>query len=598
MAAKRFAALFALFATAAARTNGLRGEAPASAFLGPLGRVDAGEVRASLQEALDSVLSGIANNHTERLTDIQTKLWPTYQALPKASEGRLGPRSVRHLLKSFFNKEHGWTLLGFDSTEDMAEVRQTENKTGILQAKVPALMESILEAREHGRGLTLSEVAALATALEHLIFDESVKLLTRSLELNTFSTSDKLHKTELIEVLISYLALFATVNKTVATTLTPERHISWKEKMFSHGKFRPERSFASDSIQNFEFARKGAVSPFTPPSYSFETSAKIVDRMAADYGRWQDESCKLMRDAFDSKDPDGSGRVSLSDFYSIKTPGFALTESKEQLRKLGMLDESLPDHPTVRTANYVLSSANCGEFSNYYHVCCMSGCSIIMSQLEAEFQAPSVALERLLKALRNISTTSDEDFHIATSPLLGFAGPALQQRLSLIAQRHGGEVPLHGRLFETWLHFAFPSDCPLPVKAEELESAPNTVEVMKEVAPQEWASDMDIYLPADEKQWSDADALQPLMEDLHPPASKSWREIDAMLPLLSGLREVPAAGVLRSAAQLLAMAGACLAFLRISLDHLEVLMGTIRAKRGGGTGRLKKDDDFLLPMRF
>jgi len=531
-----------------------------------------------LQEALDSVLSGISKNHTERLSDVQTRLWPTYQALPKASEGRLGPRAVRYLLKSFFNKEHGWTLLGFDSTEEMAEVKQTENKTGILQAKVPALMESILEAREHGRGLTLAEVAALATALEHLIFDESVKLLTRSLELNGFSTEDQLQTNELTEVLISYLALFATVNKTAATSLTAERHISWKEKMFSKGKFRPERNFASDSIQNFDFARVDAVSPFSPPSYSFETSAKIVDRMAAGYGRWQDESCKLMRDAFDEKDPKGSGRVSLEDFYSIKTPGFALSESKEQLRKHGMLDESVRERPTVRTANYVLSSANCGEFSNYYHVCCMSGCSVIMNQLEAEFQAPSVVPERLLKALHNISTTADEDFHIATSPLLGSAGPALQQRLSLIAQRHGGEVPLHGRLFETWLHFAFPSDCPLPVKPEDPESLPNAVEVMREVAPKEWASEMDIHLPADETQWSDADELLPLLEDV-PPAAAPW-------------------SALRSALRLLAMVGACVAFLRITLEQLEVLMGGIRAKQGGGTGRLKKNDDFVLPMTF
>jgi len=38
----------------------------------------------------------------------------------------------------------------------------------------------------------------------------------------------------------------------------------------------------------------------------------------------------------------------------------------------------------------------------------------------------------------------------------------LPQKLHAIASRHGGEVPLHGRLFAQWLHFAFPHECPYP----------------------------------------------------------------------------------------------------------------------------------------
>lgn len=565
MAATLFVALCAvMLAPAAGRTNGLRGEAP-------LGRVDAGEVRASLQEALSSVLSGISKNHTERLSEIQRKLMPTYQALPKASEDRLGPRSVRYLLKSFFSKEHGWTLLGFDSVEETSEVEQS---AGILQAKVPALMESIMEAREHGRGLTLSEVAALATALEHLIFDESVKLLARALELNGYSASDSLAAFELNEVLVSYLALFATVNKSAASSLTVLQHVNWKKQMMSKGKFLLEKSFAWDTIQNHDFARFGKVSPFAAPSYPFETSARVVDLMAADYGRWQDESCKLMRDAFDAHDPYGTGRVSLIDFYSIQTPGFALSESRNQLRELGMLDESAPGRPAVRTANYILSSANCGEYSNYYHVCCMSGCGSIMNQLEAEFQAPTVAPESLLRFLYNISSTADEDFHIATSPLLGISGATLSTRLDQIARRHGGKVPLHGRLFETWLHFAFPSECPLPLKAPAAKDL--SVEAMRRVAPDGWVLDIDTHLPTDEAQWADADELLPLLEDVSSPSPTSS---------------------IRSFMRIVAMAGACVAWFCISLQDFQSKASSIwRSQKR--FSKVKQDDDCALPLRF
>merc|ERR550532_2306331 len=35
-------------------------------------------------------------------------------------------------------------------------------------------------------------------------------------------------------------------------------------------------------------------------------------------------------------------------------------------------------------------------------------------------------------------------------------------RLDNIAVRHGGRVPLHGRLFMQWLHHAYPHECPYP----------------------------------------------------------------------------------------------------------------------------------------
>lgn len=44
---------------------------------------------------------------------------------------------------------------------------------------------------------------------------------------------------------------------------------------------------------------------------------------------------------------------------------------------------------------------------------------------------------------------------------------AMAERLQQIADQNGGEVPLHGRLFSEWLHFAFPNECPYPHMVEE-----------------------------------------------------------------------------------------------------------------------------------
>jgi len=41
---------------------------------------------------------------------------------------------------------------------------------------------------------------------------------------------------------------------------------------------------------------------------------------------------------------------------------------------------------------------------------------------------------------------------------------ALTEQLEQIAKAQGGMVPVHGRLFAQWLHYAFPRECPFPHK--------------------------------------------------------------------------------------------------------------------------------------
>merc|ERR1719237_1253156 len=43
----------------------------------------------------------------------------------------------------------------------------------------------------------------------------------------------------------------------------------------------------------------------------------------------------------------------------------------------------------------------------------------------------------------------------------------------MIAQQHGGHVPLHGRLFAQWMNHAFPNECPQP-RAPGVAEAPMT----------------------------------------------------------------------------------------------------------------------------
>merc|ERR1719207_111976 len=48
-------------------------------------------------------------------------------------------------------------------------------------------------------------------------------------------------------------------------------------------------------------------------------------------------------------------------------------------------------------------------------------------------------------------------------------GPLLAQ-LHRIAKAHKGKIPLHGRLFRQWMHYAFPQECPFAHRAGSVQA--------------------------------------------------------------------------------------------------------------------------------
>merc|ERR1719189_495257 len=57
----------------------------------------------------------------------------------------------------------------------------------------------------------------------------------------------------------------------------------------------------------------------------------------------------------------------------------------------------------------------------------------------------------------------------------GLTAP-LRRRLDDIADRHGGRIPIHGRLFAQWMHHAFPNECPYPHTSGSLAAPLSPVE--------------------------------------------------------------------------------------------------------------------------
>lgn len=512
------------------------------------------EVRERLQEALGNI------DLQSELNRVESLIGSTFESMPRSAAGRLGPHAIHHIMHSYFSQQYGWNLF---STADFTIKNRSGTGAQMLQAKIPILMEAVLEAREHGRGLTLSEVAAIVTAVEHLIFDESVNLLQYAYKLNGLDPSSDLNADAAKEVLISYTAVFRLRRNGTLPFYNPALHMKWKS--ICPRCTQKHAMFVEDSLLNFDFDHSDNRSPFATKAYTFEALAVIVDRMSRQYGYYFADTCKNLRVALEESDVNGTGRLSLEEFRSMKQVGeYSLEESDDELREIGALDESIPGKPLVRITNYVLSDTNCDTPSEYYNVCCFNTCRVIMQQLERAFKAPTVLPEPLLAAVSNISEMADKDMGIAALPFSGASLVRMQQSLEAISQQHDGKVPLHGRSFATWLHFAFPRDCPFPKQPTVTHV---TVEALKKAAPQEWASDMEYVMPAKNASWAQEDDVPILMD----------------MEILNAYSASP----LRTVLRFVAILGAALAFWNIGFDYIKAMVSAVRSD----VGRSKKEDN-------
>eukprot|EP00427_Karlodinium_veneficum_P018975 CAMPEP_0169132964 /NCGR_PEP_ID=MMETSP1015-20121227/39058_1 /TAXON_ID=342587 /ORGANISM="Karlodinium micrum, Strain CCMP2283" /LENGTH=547 /DNA_ID=CAMNT_0009197321 /DNA_START=50 /DNA_END=1693 /DNA_ORIENTATION=- len=404
-----------------------------------LRQVSLREIEVDLQGTLADLFRGSANN---RLSNIERKTWQSFQALPKNELGRLAPLAVRYIVHAYFTQEHGWLITGLEPHGMQLNASEMHD-VSILQDKAPLLVETILEARQADHGLAFNDIVAMIAVLEQLMFDESVTLLHAAYTLNGASIQDQITEGMLHQILQSYLILFGQGSKA-------NLHDAKQHKLVVESRRRPElEEFESDVVLNYEFANRHRTNPFIPRRYSFQIASEILEILAQQYGKWQNTECRDMKAHLVELDPEGLGRVPLGLFYAQPQGSiYHFSESADYLRNIGALDETSTDAPMVIIANYVSGPSNCIASSSYYSVCCLSECDAIFGELEKRIAAPAALAQRVLALVSNMSEK--------TLP------SGLSEKLDSIAAQHGGQVPLYGRLFAQWLHFAFPRECPYP----------------------------------------------------------------------------------------------------------------------------------------
>lgn len=471
------------------------------------------EIEANLRASFEAVLGGGDDPVAQRLANIEASMWQTYQALPKNAAGRLAPRAVRHIVHNYFAKEHGWIINGLEPDAMQMNVSEL-HELNILEDKAPAFVEGLLEARRSGHGLSLSDVVVMVGALERLIFDESISLLQSAYAFNEQRISGQVDEESLHEVLTSYLLVFEMGAK--CNTSDTRKHQKIKAKMAAgSATWSTMVDFAQDAVTNFNSRSQSQQNPLGARRlYSFKDASSIVEDLAQGYGKWQNTECRQMKDHLMKLDQEGSGRVTLDAFYSQPDSAeYQFTESVQYLRQIGALDEPVGGIPKVRIANYVAGPSNCIASSTYYSVCCLSECEVLRNELEGKIQAPVASSAALLSVVSNLSSSSV----MAPREL----PVALHDKLQTIAARHGEGVPLHGRLFTQWMHYAFPNECPYPHLVEVGDAS---------LTPSQWAERKAMASPEEKQLHVEAATGRITAQATSEPVLSQWTD-DEVLPL-------------------------------------------------------------------
>lgn len=348
----------------------------------------------------------------------------------------------------------------------------------VLEDKVP---DRVLGAFKNHAGRTgLYEVAVLAATLEHLAHQEALDRLRTAYEAFNFGPDDVVSAEEADPIIQAYLAIYILGGYLTAmsnTTSVPPQKV---RRLLDH-----VESVYPTWQQTLKFALdvKQRVAPKRDYLY-FAELANVLEEFGESFGQFQDIECLTMKDQLISAEQPGSpGRVRLSDFYMLsrQSDEGLFSESPSYLRELGALDESDPANPRVLVANYVNGPSNCVASSKYYSVCCRDECENLLSQIEIKLQrsdATPAQLKAMVAALPSRSQPANRTL-----------SPWLLSRLDEVATYHGGRVPLHGRLFAQWLHYAYPRECAYPhiggsiapQKLEDLLSSPNVQEAIQNI---------------------------------------------------------------------------------------------------------------------
>lgn len=372
-----------------------------------------------------------------RQTQLEHALSGIFAALPKTAEGTVRSTTAQYALHRLFAQLYGWQLYGHSLSGSIPVNTADSAMLLTFGAKMSSNVTQWLHARLSDGGLSITDLATLAAIIEEMVHEEADMRLAAAFRALQMSKQTPLTRNESTSVLEAYMASFV---------MGVEMGDLGSESMLELVQEVPEQYPTWPATQEFLQGIQAEMFQ-NSSSLSFRDLSQVIAAVDEKYGRWQSHECGALKaELLQNEEHPGTGRVRLSDFYSMALKGgqWQFSESSSYLRQIGALDETDPQILRVVVPNYILGLSNCIAASSYYMVCCINECDAHLTRLEEALQSHQATVEAILLALNHT------------------VAPSLQRRLSDIAAHHSGLVPLHGRLFAQWLHHLYPHECPYP----------------------------------------------------------------------------------------------------------------------------------------
>jgi len=356
---------------------------------------------------------------------------------------------VRYALHRYFARKYGWHLRGLEP----GGAWNSSTPATIMKDRAPSYIMEMFEQRLHGRGLGLKELVIFAVTLSDLVHKEAVSDLEDVFAASGHSKSAGLSDRAMAKLLKTYLMTYITGVH------------NWRNGSMDFDKMEltmesdiivwfDAKMWAEDLRRSHFHTKRSCRSPFVN-EFNFDDAAEAAVEMGRHFGAFQNMECKALKAKLVDMEHGGSGRVTLTKFYSgCGQMDWPFIESVDYLRNLGALDDSDPLNPSVIIPNFLSSPSNCEAPSNFYSVCCIDECEGLLAEVEAAVAGPSATVPRLVDIISNLQSDT-----VAAPRNLSVVQVT---RLNEIADHHGGRVPLHGRLFSQWMHHMYPRECRFP----------------------------------------------------------------------------------------------------------------------------------------
>jgi len=420
------------------------------------GTVQAAEFSGQLRDSLGQVLGCGESYDQEQLERFKQTLMPIWNSLPKTADGRIERRLLRYVTHRYFMKTSSIMIRGFEPSR--ASNQSLVGAADILSQQVPAAVEAALESKHaQERGFDLADAAHMVATIEKLIAEWDTGLLEKVYRETGMPLDLPIGRDGLEKVLQDYTLYWMMGDDAESIQSFIRDRVSL---MYTFPHWHALQQYTNGQIRAVDFDRRKSGDPRLSSGYTFEDARRVVGTITRSFASFWDDECLVMKEKMVEMDVHHTGRVPLSRFYSRRlSKEWRFGESESYLRELGALDETSYWHgKEVIIPNYIAAASNCIVTTPHYLVCCVDQCENILSDVESGIGAAVATPDELLALVGNMSTMRDIWQDEVSPRLQG----SLSKQLGEIAAHHGGMVPVHGRLFAQWLHYAFPRECPFP----------------------------------------------------------------------------------------------------------------------------------------